>query len=127
MRNEHNDQSLATHGIGAGLVAILGIFARSADDVARMGVHCVDDVGRACVTQTDDISQLMSRSGDDLFRQVDDFHLPNHIDELRVELSPARTAATEGDNGINLAPHVGKEVVKLTAQIAEQAARDDDQ
>lgn len=69
----------------------------------------------------------MSPSGGDLSRHVDGFHVPNHMDELRVDLSPARTAATEGDNGINLAPHVGKEVVKLAVQTAEQADHDDNQ
>ena len=65
--------------------ALLGMFGRCADDAARIGVNSVDDVGRACMTSTDDIGSLMSGSGDDLFRQIDHFHVPNYVDDLRFE------------------------------------------
>ena len=65
MRDDHNENSVAATGIGAVLAGVLSMFARSADDVARMGVHCVDDVGRACVTTSDDIGAAFARSGDD--------------------------------------------------------------
>ena len=62
MRDDHNENSVAATGIGAVLAGVLSMFARSADDVARMGVHCVDDVGRACVTTSDDIGAAFARS-----------------------------------------------------------------
>ena len=82
MRDDHNENSVAATGIGAVLAGVLSMFARSADDVARMGVHCVDDVGRACVTTSDDIGAAFARSGDDLFRPIDDFHVANYVDDF---------------------------------------------
>lgn len=58
MKNE-NDNALA-HGAGAGLIALLGMFGRCADDVARIGVNSIDDVGRACINSTDDCGVVLS-------------------------------------------------------------------
>ena len=117
MKND-NENALA-HGAGAGLLALLGMFGRCADDVARIGVNSVDDVGRACMTSTDDIGSLMSRSGDDLFRQIDDFHAPNYVDDLRFEVSTPRVVVNESDEGVSLAPHVVKEVAEATIKIVD--------
>ena len=117
MKND-NDNALA-HGAGAGLIALLGMFGRCADDVARIGVHSVDDVGRACMTSTDDIGSLMSRSGDDLFRPIDDFHVPNYVDDLRFEVSPPRVVVNESDEGISIAPRVAKEIAEATFRIVD--------
>ena len=98
MRDDQNETSAAATGAGAVLAGVLSLFARSADDVARMGVHCADDVGRACVTTVDDVGSIMARSGDDVFRQVDDFHVANYLDDLRVENSALRIeTATNGE------------------------------
>ena len=117
MKND-NENALA-HGAGAGLLALLGVFGRCADDVARIGVHSVDDVGRACMNSTDDIGSLMSRSGDDLFRPIDDFHATNYVDDLRFEVSTARVVVNESDEGVSLAPHVVKEVAEATIKIVD--------
>ncbi|WP_182871443.1 hypothetical protein [Stieleria mannarensis] len=100
MRDQHNETSVAATGAGAVLAGILSLFARSADDVARMGVHCADDVARASVTTFDDVGSIMVRSGDDVFRQVDDFHAANHLDDLRVENSTLRIEAAANDETI---------------------------
>ncbi|WP_413431463.1 hypothetical protein [Crateriforma spongiae] len=100
MRDDQNETSAAATGAGAVLAGVLSLFARSADDVARMGVHCVDDVGRACVTTVDDVGSIMARSGDDVFRQVDDFHAANYLDDLRVENSALRIEAAANDETI---------------------------
>jgi hypothetical protein len=117
MKND-NENALA-HGAGAGLLALFGMFGRCADDVARIGVHRVDDVGRACVTSTDDIGSLMSRSGDNLFQPIDDFHVPNYVDALRFEASTSRVVVNEGDEGVSLAPHVVREVAEATIKIVD--------
>ena len=117
MKND-NENALA-HGAGAGLLALLGMFGRCADDVARIGVNSVDDVGRACMTSTDDIGSLMSRSGDDLFRPIDNFHTANYVDDLRFEVSTPRVVVNESDEGVSIAPHVAKEVVEATFRIVD--------
>ncbi|WP_442510571.1 hypothetical protein SH528x_002199 [Novipirellula sp. SH528] len=113
-----NDNALA-HGAGAGLLALLGMFGRCADDVARIGVNSVDDVGRACIRSTDDIGSLMSRSGDDLLRPIDDFHTANYIDDLRFEPSTPRIVLNESDEGVSNGPHVAKEVAEATFKIID--------
>ena len=100
MRDDQNETSAAATGAGAVLAGVLSLFARSADDVARMGVHCADDVGRACVTTVDDVGSIMARSGDDVFRQVDDFHVANYLDDLRVENSALRIETATNDETI---------------------------
>ena len=124
MRNDHNENSVAATGIGAVLASVLSKFARSADDVARMGVHCVDDVGRACVTTSDDIGAAFARSGDDLFRPIDDFHVANHVDDLRFEPAPPRIIVHEGDDGISVSAHITKEVAEATIKAID--LNDDD-
>ena len=84
MMKSDNENALA-HGAGAGLLSMLGMLGRGADDIARIGVNSLDDVGRACVTSTDDIGTIMSRSGDDLFGQVDHFRVGSYINDLQVE------------------------------------------
>ncbi len=118
MTKNDNDNALA-HGAGAGLLALLGMFGRCADDVARIGVNSVDDVGRACIRSTDDIGSLVSRSGDDLLRPIDDFHTANYIDDLQFEVSPPRIVLNESDEGVSIAPHVAKEVAEATFKIID--------
>jgi hypothetical protein len=123
MKND-NENALA-HGAGAGLLAMLGMLGRGADDVARLGVNSLDDVGRACVTSTDDIGTIMSRSGDDLLGQVDDFHVRSYIDDLQVETPPAQAIVKESDDGVSFAVHVTKEAAEATFKIIEMNNRDD--
>ena len=118
MTKNDNDNALA-HGAGVGLLAVLGMFGRCADDVARIGVNSVDDVGRACIRSTDDIGSLMSRSGDDLFRPIDDFHAANYVDDLRFEVPPPRVVVNEGDEGVSVASHVAKEAAEATFKIID--------
>ncbi|WP_404308223.1 hypothetical protein [Neorhodopirellula lusitana] len=113
MTKKDNDNALA-HGAGAGLLALLGMFGRCADDVARIGVNSVDDVGRACLRSTDDIGSLMSRSGDDLLRPIDDFQTASYIDDLRFEPSTPHIVLNESDEGVLIGPHVAKEVAEAT-------------
>ena len=123
MRDDHNETSAAATGAGAVLAGVLSLFARSADDVARMGVHCADDVGRACVTTVDDVGSIMARSGDDLFRQVDDFHAANYLDDLRVENSALRIEAATNEEPIFL--DLGRGAADLAVD-AIQVATDDE-
>ena len=102
MRDDQNETSAAATGAGAVLAGVLSLFARSADDVARIGVHCADDVGRSCVTTVDDVGSIMARSGDDVFRQVDDFHAANYLDDLRVENTALRIEAAADEDTIFL-------------------------
>ena len=122
MKND-NENALA-HGAGAGLLAVLGMFGRCADDVARIGVNSVDDVGRACVNSTDDIGSLMTRSGDDLFRPIDDFHAANYVDDLRFEPTPSSIVVHESDDGISVSAHITKEVAEATIKAID--LNDDD-
>lgn len=113
MTKNDNDNALA-RGTGFGLLALLGMFGRCADDVARIGVNSVDDVGRACIRSTDDTGSLMSRSGDNLLRPIDDLHTANYIDDLRFEPSPPRIVLNESDESVSITPHVVKEVTEVT-------------
>jgi len=123
MRDDQNETSAAATGAGAVLAGILSLFARSADDVARMGVHCVDDVGRACVTTVDDVGSIMARSGDDVFRQVDDFHAVNYLDDLRVDNTALRIEAAANDETILV--DLGRGAADLAVD-AIQLANDDE-
>ena len=123
MRNERNENSAAATGAGAVLAGILSLFARSADDVARMGVHCVDDVGRACVTTVDDVGSIMARSGDDVFRQVDDFHAASYLDDLRVETTPARIEVAANDETTLV--DLGRGAADLAVDAVQLANEDD--
>ena len=114
MKNENDKTS--THGatsIGAGLLALLAVFGRYADDVARMGVNSIDDIGRACITSTDDVGAAMSRSsrcGGNVTRSVDD---------LRFQVRTPRIVVNESDKGASLAPRVAKEVAEATFRFIE--------
>ena len=123
MRDDQNETSAAATGAGAVLAGVLSLFARSADDVARMGVHCVDDVGRACVTTVDDVGSIMARSGDDVFRQVDDFHAVNYLDDLRVETTPVRIEAAANDEAILV--DLGRGAADIAVEVV-QLANDDE-
>lgn len=123
MKND-NENALA-HGAGAGLLAMLGMLGRSADDIARIGVNSVDDIGRACVTSTDDIGTIMSRSGDDLFGHVDNFHVRSYVDDLRVETPPAQAMVRESDDEVSFAAHATKEAAEATFRIIEMNNRDE--
>lgn len=127
MRDDHNESSAAATGISAVLAGVLSIFARSADDVARMGVYCIDDVGRACVTTSDDIGPLMARSGDDLVRPADDFYVSNYADELRFEPAPPRFVVNEGDDGFSATAQFAQEVAEATIEIADLNVGDGDE
>ena len=123
MRDDQNETSAAATGAGAVLAGVLSLFARSADDVARMGVHCVDDVGRACVTRVDDVGSIMARSGDDVFRQVDDFNAINYLDDLRVETTPVRIEAAANDETILV--DLGRGAADIAVDVI-QLANDDE-
>ncbi len=123
MRDEQNETSAAATGAGAVLAGVLSLFARSADDVARMGVHCVDDVGRACVTTVDDVGLIMARSGDDVFRQVDDFHAVNYLDDLRVESNALRIETAANDETIFV--DLGRGAADIAVEVV-QLANDDE-
>ena len=118
MTKNDNDNALA-HGAGVGLLALLGMFGRCADDVARIGVNSVDDVGRACIRSTDESGSLMSRSGDDLLRPIDDFHTANYIDDLRFESTTPRIVLNESDEGVSITPHIVKDVTEVTFKIID--------
>ncbi len=124
MKND-NENALA-HGAGAGLLALLGVFGRCADDVARIGVHRVDDVGRAYVTSTDDIGSLMSRRGNNLFHRVDDFHVTSYTDDLRSEVSPQDVIVNEGDRFVIVRRNLVKEVADATIKIVDLNNGDDE-
>ncbi|QDV40640.1 hypothetical protein Enr13x_04490 [Stieleria neptunia] len=123
MRDDQNETSAAATGAGAVLAGVLSLFARSADDVARMGVHCVDDVGRACVTSVDDVGSIMARSGDDVFRQVDDFYAVNYLDDLRVQTTPVRIEAAANDETILV--DLGRGAADIAVDVI-QLANDDE-
>ena len=123
MTDDQNETSAAATGAGAVLAGILSLFARSVDDVARMGVHCVDDVGRACVTTVDDVGSIMARSGDDVFRQVDDFYAADYLNDLRVENAALRTEAAVNNETLFL--DLGRGAADLAVD-AIQVATDDE-
>ncbi|XZE55895.1 hypothetical protein SH139x_001925 [Planctomycetaceae bacterium SH139] len=125
MTKNDNDNALA-HGAGVGLLALLGMFGRCADDVARIGVNSVDDVGRACIRSSDDIGSLMSRSGDDLLRPIDDFHTTNYIDDLRFKPSTPRLVLNESDETASISPHVAKGVVEATFKLTQLKDKEND-
>ena len=88
-----------------------------------MGVHCLDDVGRASVTTFDDVGSIMARSGDDVFRQVDDFHAVNYLDDLRVETTPVRIEAAANDEKILV--DLGRGAADIAVDVV-QLANDDE-
>ena len=124
MKND-NENGLA-HGAGVGLLALFGVFGRCADDVARVGVQRLDDVGRVCVTGTDEIGSKMLRRGDNLFHQIDDFHVPNYVDDLRFEVSTPQVVVYEGDGSLLVARHAVKEVAEATIKIVDLNNNDDE-
>ena len=123
MRDDQNETSAAATGAGAVLAGVLSLFARSADDVARMGVHCLDDVGRASVTTFDDVGSIVARSGDDVFRQVDDFHAVNYLDDLRVDNTTLRIEAAANDETILV--DLGRGAADIAVEVV-QLANDDE-
>lgn len=119
------DNAMA-HGCGAGLLAVLGMLGRCADDAARIGVSSVDDIGRACIRSTDDIGSLTSRSSDELLRPIDDFHTAKYVDELRFESPVRRVALNESDESVSHTPHIAKDVVEATFKIIDLNRNEDD-
>ncbi|GAA5509140.1 hypothetical protein Rcae01_04610 [Novipirellula caenicola] len=124
MENESTNESTLAGGIGAGLVALLGMFARCADDVARIGVHSVDDVGRMSVSTGDDFARAFSNSSDDIVRVSDDFRF---ADDFAVHSETRFTPVAESHDGAGTALHVTKDVAEITVRLVKSANRDDDQ
>jgi hypothetical protein len=124
MENENNNDHTLAHGIGAGLVALLGMFGRCADDVARIGVHSVDDVGRVSVSTGNDFTRTFSNGSDDIFRVSDDFRF---ADDFAVHSEMRFTSVAGSHDGVETALHVTKDAAEITARIVESANRDDDQ
>ena len=71
----------------------------------------------------DDVGSIMARSGDDVFRQVDDFHVANYLDDLRVKNSALRIEAAEHEEPIFL--DLGRGAADLAVD-AIQVATDDE-
>ena len=118
MKNDNGNAIV--HGAGAALLALLGMLGRFADDAARIGAGSVDDVGRACMNSTDDLSgSLMTRSGDELLRPLNDFRVVNYVDELRFNASTPRTLANEGDETVSITTHVAEKVTEATFRLID--------
>ena len=113
-----NDNALA-HGAGTGLLALLGLLGRCGDDVARIGVRSIDDAGRACIRNTDEVGSLVSTSSDDLVRSVDDFHVANYADDLRLNVSSPRVVPPEADEATSLVPRATNEVAEVTLKFID--------
>ncbi|WP_442511662.1 hypothetical protein SH528x_003368 [Novipirellula sp. SH528] len=123
MNNDNNNESTLAHGIGAGLVALLGMFARCADDVARIGVHSVDDVGRMSVSTGDDFARAFSSNSDDILRVSDDFRF---ADDFAGFPEARFKPVAESHDGVGTALHVTKDVAEITVRIVESTNRDDE-
>lgn len=122
MKND-NDNTLA-HGFGAGLVALLGMVGRCADDVAHIGIHAVDDVGRISVSTGDDFTRAFSSSSDDILGVSKDFRFADDF----AGYSEARfQPVAESHDGLGMALQVTKDVAEITVQAVEATNRRDDQ
>ena len=122
MENNNNESTVAG-GIGAGLVALLGMFGRCADDVARIGVHAVDDVGRVSVSTGDDFARAFSNTSDDIFRVSDDFRF---ADDVATHSEVRSQPKFDSHDGVGTTLHVTKDVAEITFRIIESADRDGD-
>ncbi len=121
MKNE-NGNSLA-HGIGAALVALLGMFGRCADDVARIGVHGVDDVGRAWISTSDDVGRTLTNSGDDVLRASSKFRFADDFAGFSETRIPE---VTETHDGLATAVHLTKDVAEVTIKLLEGSNRENE-
>ena len=112
------------HGAGAGLLALLGMFGRCADDVAQIGINSADDIGRACISTSDDFGRFATSTADafgrfatsgsdDAFRTSDElFFVPE---------TPPRTAVrTSNEFPATKGPLVWKAIAR---QMGPQALR----
>jgi len=116
-----NDNVGLSHGLGAGLLAILAAFARQCDDVARVGCHYADDVGRAAFSQADDVGRVTFGSADDVLRNLDDL-MPSPAlrnvswaDDYGDEFVPHFD--TVSDNGIHVVRPIVQESVEFTLDV----------
>ena len=120
----HDKDRTLTHSAGTGLLALLGMFGRCADDVARVGVRGVDDVGRACANSSDDVGAMMWRSGDDLYRAPQGFPTKSYTDGLKFQPSPPRVAVYDVDDVVGVAPSVVQNAVSTSIRYVAQAERE---
>ena len=70
-RDTLNDGARVAGGAGAFLAAILGGFARHADDVGRGVLRHADDFGRAGFHRYDDFSRPGYQSADDFLKRLE--------------------------------------------------------